>query len=69
MTEAYSPSQTLYFNQNKTADNAEHTHIQNSSFLCFTTVSTAKVLSNVIWQNDNINGEMRKMWEKAVSLA
>jgi len=33
-------------------------------------VSTAKVLANVIWQDDNnINGEMRKMWEKAVSLA
>jgi hypothetical protein len=29
MTEAQSLSKTLYFNQNKTADNEEHMHIQN----------------------------------------
>jgi len=27
MTEAHSPSKTLYFNQNKTANNDEHMHI------------------------------------------
>jgi len=41
MTEAHSPSKSLYFNENKTADNDEHMHIQNPLFLCFTIVATA----------------------------